>query len=135
MTRKRRHSAALVFSFAVLMLIAGSSGCDGEVQSVRIAAQDFRFDPATIHVTSSRPIHLTVYNEGRESHEFESPFFADRSAVIESLTVGGERREPGRLRIAPGRRLELVIRLSPGTYLFFCKVKGHSGMSGTLMVE
>jgi uncharacterized cupredoxin-like copper-binding protein len=119
----------------LILVFACSSGCDGDAQSVRITAQDFRFTPDTIHLTSSRPIHLTLYNEGREAHEFESPFFADRSAVIESLTIAGQPAEPGRLRIAPGRRLELVFRLSAGTYLFFCKVKGHSGMTGMFIVE
>jgi uncharacterized cupredoxin-like copper-binding protein len=134
---KIRHPfAGLRLPFAMLILVfACSSGCDGDAQSVRITAQDFRFTPDTIHLTSSRPIHLTLYNEGRESHEFESPLFADRSAVIESLTIAGQPAEPGRLRIAPGRRLELVLRLSPGAYLFFCKVKGHSGMSGMFIVE
>jgi uncharacterized cupredoxin-like copper-binding protein len=134
---KIRHpSAGSRLPFAMLILVvACSSGCDGDAQSVRITAQDFRFAPDTIHLSSSRAVHLTVYNEGRESHEFQSPLFADRSAVIESLTIGGEPTEPGRLRIAPGRRLELVVHLSPGTYLFFCKVKGHSGMTGMFIVE
>jgi uncharacterized cupredoxin-like copper-binding protein len=135
MIRRSRQSTAPVLSFALLMLVADSSGCDGDVQSVHIAAQDFRFVPNTIYLSSSRPVHLTLYNAGREFHEFESALFADHTTVIESLTVAGEPTEPGRLRIAPGRRLELVLRLSPGTYLFFCKVKGHSGMTGTLLVE
>lgn len=130
-----RRFARSLLCVAMVLFVAGSSGCDRDSQSVRIVAQDFRFRPDTIRLSSSRPIHLTLYNEGREFHEFDSALFTDRSAVIESLTVAGEPTEPGRLRIAPGRRLELLLRLSPGTYLFFCKVNGHAGMTGTFIVE
>ena len=131
----RRRLARSVLCVAIVLLLAGSSGCDRDPQSVRIVAQDFRFRPDMIRLSGSRPIHLTLYNEGREFHEFDSALFTDRSAAIESLTVAGEPTEAGPLRIAPGRRLELVVRLSPGTYVFFCKVKGHAGMTGTLLVE
>lgn len=134
--RMRHPSGGWGLQWAMLILVVACSfGCDGNVQSVHITAQDFRFDPETIHLSSSRPVHLTLYNAGRESHEFGSSLLADQSTVIESLTVGGQPAEPGPLRIAPGRRMELVLRLSPGTYLFYCKVKGHSGMTGTFIVE
>ena len=88
-----------------------------------------------IHVASNRPIELTLFNEGREIHEFQSPLLSDRSVVIESVFLNGEPTIPEHLRIAPGKRLNLHFRAQPGTYLFSCKVRGHSGMSGTLIVK
>ncbi len=130
-----RRSAGPVLSLAILMFFAGSSGCDGEAQSVHIVAQDFRFSPDTIHLAGSRLVRLTLFNQGREIHEFESALLSDPFVVVESVILGGEARRPDRLRVAPGQRLELLLRIPPGTYLFFCKVKGHSGMTGTFIVE
>ena len=124
-----------VLPIAVLMLCACYSGCDGEVQSVHIVAEDFRFTPDTIHLAGSRPIQLTLFNQGRESHEFESPLFSDPSVVIQSVTLAGAARTPDHLRIGPGQRLEVLFRAPSGTYLFYCKVRGHSGMGGTFIVE
>ena len=119
----------------MVMLCACYSGCEGEIQSVHIVAQDFRFTPDTIHLARSQLIHLTLFNEGRETHEFESPLLSDPSVVIESVTLAGEARVPDHLRIAPGQRLEVLFRAPSGTYLFYCKVRGHSGMTGTFIVE
>ena len=83
-----------VLSIAVLMLCACYSGCDGEVQSVHIVAEDFRFTPDTIHLAGSRPIHLTLFNQGREFHEFESPLSIDPSVVIQSVTLAVQRGRP-----------------------------------------
>ena len=124
-----------VISLVMLILSACYSGCDGEAQSVHLVAQDFRFTPDMIHLASGRPIDLTLFNEGREIHEFESPLLSDRSVAIESVFLNGDPTTPDHLRIAPGRRLSLRFRAPPGTYLFFCKVRGHPGMTGTFIVE
>ncbi|HJR75723.1 MAG TPA: cupredoxin domain-containing protein [Nitrospiraceae bacterium] len=118
-----------------LLFCACVPGCDGEVQSVHIVAQDYRFTPNMVRLASDRPVDLTLFNQGREVHEFESPLLSDRSVVIESVFLNGEPTTPEHLRIAPGKRLSLRLQVPPGTYLFVCKVKGHSGMTGTFIVE
>lgn len=135
MMRSLRPCTGPALSLAILALVACYSGCDDQIQSVHVVAQDFRFIPDTIHLASGRPIHFTLFNEGREFHEFESRFLSDPSVVIESVTIAGEPTTPGRLRLAPGQRLSLRFRVPPGTYLFSCKVKGHTGMTGTFIVD
>lgn len=130
-----RPSIESVLSCAILMLCVLSSSCEGESQSVHIVAEDFRFTPDTIHLAGSQPIHLTLFNQGREFHEFDSPLLSNPSVVIESITLAGEVRTPDHLRIAPGQRLEVLFRAPSGTYLFSCKVRGHAGMGGTFIVE
>lgn len=128
-------SACLGTALRTFLFYASIAGCDGETQSIHIVAQDFRFTPDMIHLASNRPIELTLFNEGRESHEFQSPLLSDRSVVIESVSLNGERTTAEPLRIAPGKRLSLRFQAPPGTYLFSCKVRGHSGMTGTLIVD
>lgn len=114
----------------LLSIFAVAAGCEVEVQSVHIVAQDFRFTPTDIRLQAARPIHLTVVNEGREPHEFESPLLAHR--VGKSHPAGGS---PLSLRVLPNQRADVVIRTVPGTYVFYCNVRGHTGMSGTIIVE
>jgi len=101
--------------------------CDRDFQEVRITAQDFRFTPATIHLTADSPIHLTIVNEGREPHEFESFLLAHR--------VDGSGGNATSVRVAPNQRTDVMIRTIPGTYIFYCRIRGHASMSGTIIVD
>jgi uncharacterized cupredoxin-like copper-binding protein len=111
----------------VLEIAVALTSCDRDAQTVQITAQDFRFTPATVHITAARPIHLTIVNEGHEPHEFESPLLAHR--------VDGSSGSPTSVRLAPNQRAEVLIRTIPGTYIFYCRIRGHAGMSGTIIVE
>ncbi len=109
--------------------------CDSDVQIVRIAAQDFRFDPAEVRAFAGRPLRLRIVNEGREPHEFSGPILADPQ-VRQTLEPSSDAAAPpGWIRILPGQSLELTLRLSPGAYPFHCRVRGHKGMTGILLVE
>ncbi len=101
--------------------------CDRDAQSVRITAQDFRFIPAKVHLTATSPIHLTIVNEGREPHEFESSLLAHR--------VDGASGSATSVLVVPNQRADVTIRTIPGTYIFYCRIRGHAGMSGTIIVE
>jgi plastocyanin len=109
------------------VLVLRMAGCDGSEQTVRIVAQDFRFTPAEVHVSATRPIRLKIVNEGREPHEFKSPLLAHQTPVS-----SGTRSS---LPVLPNHTAETVIRTVPGVYLFYCAMRGHAGMSGTLIVE
>jgi plastocyanin len=113
----------------ILVLVIGGvfTSCDRDDQTVRITAQDFRFTPAEVRLTAASPIHLTIVNEGREPHEFESSLLAHR--------VDGSSGNSTSVRVAPNQRTEVLIRTIPGTYIFYCRIRGHAGMSGTIIVE
>lgn len=114
----------------MLMAVAG---CDGSMQSVSLTAEDFRFVPDLAQVKSSSPLTLTVYNAGREIHEFDSPIlmYATATASAHSTTKSAG---PGIL-LEPGQSVKLVMAPPPGTYLYICRRKGHANMTGTLIVE
>jgi len=102
-------------------------GCDPPEQEVRLAAQDFRFSPSTIYLHADAPVRLTIVNEGREPHEFASPLLTD--ARVRGLAA------PDGFRVPPGRSITVHFQAPPGTYPFRCRVRGHPGMEGTLIVE
>lgn len=103
------------------------AACGREDQAVRIAAQDFRFSPATIRLHADAPARLTIVNEGREPHEFASPLLTDaRVRLLEA---------PENFRLLPGHSITIVLQARPGTYPFRCRVRGHPGMEGTVIVE
>ena len=122
------HAARTHFVEVVALVVGMAlASCDGDSQTVRITAQDFRFTPVTVHLTAPSPIRLTIVNEGREPHEFESSLLAhrvDRSS--ESSTS---------VRVAPNQRTDVMIRTIPGTYIFYCRIRGHASMSGTIIVD
>ncbi|HEY6972925.1 MAG TPA: cupredoxin domain-containing protein [Nitrospiraceae bacterium] len=111
----------------VLGVSVALESCDRDFQAVRITAQDFRFTPATIHLTAASPIYLTIVNEGREPHEFESSILAHR--------VDGSGGNATSVRVASNQRTDMMIRTIPGTYIFYCRIRGHANMSGTIIVE
>ena len=80
-----------------------------------------------MHVSADRPLRLKIVNEGREPHEFKSPLLAHQ------IGVGGGTSSSFPVR--PNQTVETVIRTIPGVYLFYCAIRGHAGMSGTIIVE
>jgi plastocyanin len=104
------------------------------MQTVSLTAEDFRYMPDLVRVRASAPLTLSVYNAGREVHEFDSPIlmYAAKIAVPKDLpkSIG----TPG-IVIRPGQSLQVVMAPPAGTYLYVCRRKGHANMTGTLIVE
>jgi len=119
----------------ILGLVAATLlSCDGSMQTVSLTAEDFRFTPDLVRVKASVPLTLSVYNAGREVHEFDSPilmYAAKTSLPKDNPESGGS---PGIL-IRPGQSLQVIMAAPAGTYLYICRRKGHANMTGTLIVE
>jgi uncharacterized cupredoxin-like copper-binding protein len=112
-----------------------TSACDRERQTVQVTAQDFRFTPHEIRLRSSEPVELTIVNEGREIHEFETPLLTHQALRILPPGWPIDQIRPGALRLPPNRRVSLAFVAPPGAYLFHCRIRGHAGMSGMIVVE
>jgi uncharacterized cupredoxin-like copper-binding protein len=123
----------------VLVSVLGASlqltACQPAVQEVRIAAQEFRFEPAELRLRSAEPMHLVIVNEGREPHEFTSTLLANPLVRTLAAAKPAEYRETATFKIPPGRSVEITLLAPPGVYAFYCKIKGHSAMAGTIMLE
>ena len=123
----------------VLASIWGASlqltACQPSVQEVRIAAQEFRFEPAEIRLRAAKPAHLVIVNEGREPHEFTSTLLGNPLVRTLAAAKPEEYREAASFKIPPGHSVEITLLAPPGVYVFYCKIKGHSAMAGTITVE
>ncbi len=104
-------------------------------QFLRLAAQDYRFVPTDIHVLADRPIRLLIVNEGRERHEFTSSLLANAEVQILTDPPFTLTRNSGTVSIDPGRSVEIRVQAPAGTYLFHCRIRGHAGMRGTMIVQ
>lgn len=121
----------------VLVMLAGTavSACESRAPEIRVAAQDFRFTPAEIRLSAARPAFLRIVNEGREPHEFQTPLLATVYARVQSDPEALQRASADAIRILPGHAVTILIQAPTGVYLFRCQVRGHAGMTGTIIVE
>ena len=115
-----------------LPLLAFLAACDG-TQSVSLTAEDFRFTPDTVRVSAASPVRLSVYNAGREIHEFDSPLLIYAPAA--TTPKAGKDTGANGILLNPGQSVSLVVTPPPGTYLYICRRKGHADMTGTLIVD
>jgi plastocyanin len=104
------------------------------MQSVSLTAEDFRFTPDLVRVRASAPLTLSVYNAGREVHEFDSPILMYAAKISLPKETSDSAGTPG-IVIRPGQSLQITMAPPAGTYLYICRRKGHANMTGTLIVE
>ena len=116
------------------LVFATILACDGSMQTVSITAEDFRFSPALVQVRASAPLTLSVYNAGREVHEFDSPLLM-YAAKTSMANEAPESASTTGMVIRPGQSLRIVMAPPAGTYLYICRRKGHGNMTGTLIVD
>jgi plastocyanin len=115
--------------FLLLMILPA---CDG-TQSVSLTAEDFRFTPDLVRVNGGVPLTLSIYNAGREIHEFDSPLLVYAPG---GLTPKTDKSAPANgILLLPGQTVSVALAPPPGTYLYICRRKGHANMTGTLIVE
>jgi uncharacterized cupredoxin-like copper-binding protein len=105
------------------------------VQEVRIAAQEFRFEPAQIRLRAAQPAHLVIVNEGHEAHAFTSTLLANPLVRVLAAAKPVEYREKDSFKVPPGRSVEITLLAPPGVYVFYCRIKGHSAMAGIITAE
>ena len=107
------------------------SACDAPLQTVSLTIDDFKFVPDIVEVKASTPLSITIYNAGRETHEFDSPvlMYSVQMPDGSNMSSGGSG-----ISLQPGSRVRLVVAPPPGTYLYICRRKGHANMTGTIIV-
>ena len=113
----------------------GLSSCDNADPTVTITAEEFRFSPTTFDLPPHQRVRLIVRNQGREQHVFQSPILTHQSTRVVEDSTDVPRPSGNAIPIQPGKQVELFMKLSPGLYRFWCRIRGHAGMEGALMVH
>jgi plastocyanin len=118
---------------ALLLAAAGCGGGDGGDPSrtvvtgaggtVRISADEYRFDPDRVVVRGPGALRIVLRNDGSVAHDIR-------------LRRGGK-DVGGTPSFAPGGTMAARVRLKPGKYELLCTVGDHAqlGMRGTLNVK
>ncbi|WP_455377288.1 cupredoxin domain-containing protein [Petrachloros mirabilis] len=117
--------------FGIYMVVQSLSACDGS-QYVSLIAEDFRFSPDFVRAKTSKPIILSVYNAGRETHEFDSRLLRYGQSRVVTTSTG---TAGSGVILRPGQSVRIAITPPPGTYIYQCRRKGHRSMSGTIILE
>jgi plastocyanin len=132
MSHKEAHYLLILGSWLCVMSF---SSCDTAFSSVTITAEEFRFTPNFVRLPPRQIIRLIVRNQGREPHVFQSPILTLRDVRFGGGSWEGQVKGRDGIVIQPGKRIELSVELSEGLYPFRCRIKGHKGMEGTLVVQ
>jgi plastocyanin len=107
--------AVLVWS-AVLTVGGRASTGTGDYAFEILLSKD-RFLPRTFSIESGQTVHLSLRNVDPYAHTFD----------IDELGIG----------LYVGPRSERVVTITgqrPGSFRYLCRVTGHAGMTGTLIV-
>ena len=129
--RRHTHSHYSYGPGICFLLMSIGMGCD-HTQMISLTAEDFRFVPDHVQAASSLPLTLSIYNAGREVHEFDSPILLYAAKMPTAPAPTEFSGSPGRL-LLPGKSLQFIVAAPPGTYLYICRRKGHTNMAGTLI--
>jgi len=126
-----------VLPVAVALLLPLSAGAETPLP-IRVEMIEFAFRPATIHLTTGRPVRLELVNRGQIAHQFETAYLRALSVRITGDTVYAETAGLDFIRLDPGgtSRLEFLPHRK-GRYTFACTIEGHreAGMQGVLTVR
>lgn len=95
---------------------------DTAVATVDVSLADFRLDPANPRVARAGVIAFVATNDGEAPH---------------ALAVDGPQGEVSTVRLRPGERRTIAVRLPPGTYKWLCPLADHEqrGMVGRIRIE
>ena len=116
-------------------LASALSACDRDIPDVTITAQDYRFSPSLVEAQAHTPTRLTIYNGGRELHEFTSRLLTDHRVMVTAIDHHDGLSPQGVFRIGPGKRARFTIEAPSGVYEFHCRIRGHRGMKGLFLIK
>ena len=132
----RSLSRRLLTALCALLLMACGPGGQ-QPTTVRVAASEFRFEPASLTLKAGVPTILTLKNAGQTLHDFT---IASGPGIPTPAAGGMEHMQdkgPYHVAAEAGKEATLTLNLPAGSYTFICSVQGHKelGMQGTITVQ
>ncbi|MBI4788918.1 MAG: cupredoxin domain-containing protein [Chloroflexi bacterium] len=137
-----RHFIVFLFAALALALAACSAPAPASnaSQVVTLDANEFKFEPATVQITTGRPVKVILRNKGSIEHDWSvmKLAVAGKQESGDAHGMSNMAEEPAvHVAAMNGKTGELEFTpTSPGTYEFVCTVAGHkeAGMVGKLVV-
>jgi uncharacterized cupredoxin-like copper-binding protein len=120
-----------------LLLMACGPGSQAP-SGVRVAASEFRFEPASLTLQAGVATTLTFKNAGQTLHDLtivSGPGIPTPDAHASSDHMAD--KQPYHVTAEAGKEVTLALTLPAGSYTFICSVQGHKelGMQGTISVQ
>jgi plastocyanin len=109
-------AASLVTACGTTSLAAPERGV------LTVVAQNYRFQPDTIHLKAGQPLRLALHNRDPVKHNIRFKGLEPEVLVVTPLK---------------GEQAIVFTPTKPGTYYMYCSEPGHEqlGMHGTAVVE
>ena len=120
-----------------LLLIGCGPGSQAP-SGVRVAASEFRFEPASLALKANVATTLTFKNAGQTLHDLtivSGPGIPTPDAHASGDHIAD--KQPYHVAAEAGKEATLTLNLPAGSYTFICSVQGHKelGMQGTINVQ
>jgi plastocyanin len=127
----------LLIAFCLLFLAACGPSSE-ESNKVRVAASEFRFEPANLALKPNVATTLTFKNAGQTLHDLT--IVSGPNIPTPDTPASGDHmaeKQPYHVVAEAGKEATLALNLPAGSYTFICSVAGHKelGMQGTISVQ
>lgn len=101
--------------------LVGSQALAGDVRTVEVTAEEFKFTPATVEVEPGQTVRLKLVNDGNMSHNLH---LREQDMKTDTIQAG---------------KTDALEFTAPqdGEVGFFCAIPGHesAGMKGKIVVK
>lgn len=122
----------------------GPATADQADRTIRIAADEYRFEPETINVDRGAVVRFVITNRGSQKHNFVLGTPAEQEAHEREMQRMAKRGgdmdhdDPNAVTVAPGESRTLTWRFTTDrTVRYACHLPGHyeAGMVGTVEIN
>jgi uncharacterized cupredoxin-like copper-binding protein len=120
-----------------LLLLAACGSSSESSNRVRVAASEFRYEPANLTLQAGVVTTLTFKNAGQTLHDLTIVSGPDIPTPDTHASDHMTEKSPFHVVAEAGKEATFMVDLPAGSYTFICSVAGHKelGMQGTINVQ
>jgi uncharacterized cupredoxin-like copper-binding protein len=126
----------LLPALCALLLVGCGPGSQAP-SGVRVAASEFRFEPASLTLQAGVSTTMSFKNAGQTLHDLT--IVSGPGIPTPAAAANDQAQDKGPYHVAAeaGKEATLALNLPAGSYIFICSVQGHKelGMQGTINVQ
>lgn len=132
--------AALTLTAAGLVATASLGAKEVTPVHLTIRASEMQYAPKELHLKAGVPVHLTLVNDGKILHDFNSQGLKDSGKPAHNHQHRHQHavnKSDSHIAVEPGKSAGLHFTPTAGEFTFYCSVPGHreAGMSGKILAH